>query len=100
MRNLEIKFKNKTHTYSILIGNNTLGLLQKKIKLLCPKTKKIALIVDKKIPKKFVKTIKNKLKNYNLIILPFVANEKSKSLNTVNFYLNKLLHFYFLSQSF
>ena len=90
MRNLEIKFKNKTHTYSILIGNNTLGLLQKKIKLLCPKTKKIALIVDKKIPKKFVKTIKNKLKNYNLIILPFVANEKSKSLNTVNFYLNKL----------
>ena len=90
MRNLEIKFKNKTHTYSILIGNKTLDLLQKKIKILCPKKKKIALIVDKKIPKKFIKIIKNKLKNYNLFILPFAANEKSKTLNTVNFYLNRL----------
>ena len=58
---------------------------------MCPKTKKIALIVDKKIPKKFIKTIKNSLKNYNLNILLFDAKEKSKSLGTVNFYLDKLL---------
>ena len=91
MKNQEIKFKDSNHNYSILIGSNILGLLPKKIKLLCPKTKKIALIVDKKIPKKFIKTIKNSLKNYNLNILLFDAREKSKSIRTVNFYLDKLL---------
>jgi len=91
MKNQEIKFKDSNHNYSILIGSNILGLLPKKIKLLCPKTKKIALIVDKKIPKKFIKNIKNSLKNYNLNILLFDAREKSKSISAVNFYLDKLL---------
>ena len=75
MKNQEIRFKNLTHNYSILIGNNTLGLLPKRIKLLCPKTKKIALIVDKNIPIKFIKIIKNKLKDYYVIVLPFTASE-------------------------
>jgi 3-dehydroquinate synthase len=91
MKNQEIKFKNLTHNYSVLIGSNILGLLPKKIKLLCPKTKKIALIIDKNIPRKFVNILKSKLKHYDLIILRFTANEKSKSLKTVNLYLNKLL---------
>ena len=91
MKNQEIKFKNLTHNYSILIGNNTLGLLPKRIKLLCPKTKKIALIVDKNIPIKFIKIIKNKLKDYYVIVLPFAASEKFKSLKTTIFYVNKLL---------
>ena len=80
MKNQEIKFKNLNHNYSIIIGNNTLKLLPKKIKTLCPKTKKIALIIDSKIPNKFKKVIKTKLKNYDLLILPFTANEKNKSL--------------------
>jgi 3-dehydroquinate synthase/shikimate kinase/3-dehydroquinate synthase len=33
----------------------------------------------------------NKLKNYYLLVLPFSANEKNKSLEKVNFYLNKIL---------
>ena len=91
MKNHEIKFKNKNHTYSIFIGKNTLGILPKKIKSLCPETKKIALIIDKNIPLKFKKYLKQKLKNYNLIILPFDANEKNKSTNIVNYFLNILL---------
>ena len=91
MKNQEIKFKNLYHNYSILIGNNNLGILPKRIKSLCPKVKKIALIFDRNIPIKFKKILNNKLKNYNLIFLPFTANEKSKSLKTVNFYLDKLL---------
>jgi 3-dehydroquinate synthase len=91
MQNQEIKFKNSTHKYSIFVGSNAINLLSKKIKLLCPKTKKIALIVDKNVPIKFQNILKKKLKNYNLIILPFTASEKTKSLNTVNLYLNKLL---------
>jgi 3-dehydroquinate synthase len=91
MKNQEIKFKNLNNNYSIIIGNNTLDLLPNKIRSLCPKTKKIALIIDTKIPSKFKKIIKNKLKKYELLILPFVSSEKNKSLNKVNFYLNNIL---------
>ena len=91
MKNQEIKFKNKNCNYSIIIGKNTINILPKKIKLLCPKTKKIALIIDKKVPNKFKKKFKNKLKNYNLLFFPFNANEKNKSIKTVNYYLKILL---------
>jgi len=91
MKNQEIKFKDLNHNYSILIGNNVLGLLPKRVKLLCPKTKKIALIIDKNIPSRFIKILKNKLKNYNLVVLPFTANEKLKSLQVASLFVNKLL---------
>ena len=42
MKNQEIKVKGKNFNYSILIGKNTLNILPKKIKLLCPKTKNVA----------------------------------------------------------
>jgi 3-dehydroquinate synthase/shikimate kinase/3-dehydroquinate synthase len=91
MKNQEIKFNNQNSEYSILIGKNTINELPKKIKLLCPKAKNVALILDKKIPYKFKNVLKNKLKNYNLLILPFTANEKNKSINSVNRYLKILL---------
>ena len=91
MKNQEIKFKNLTHNYSILVGSNTLGLLPQRIKLLCPKTKKIALIVDRNIPIKFIKIVKNKLRDYYVFVLPFAASEKFKSLSKTVFYVNKLL---------
>ena len=47
MRALEIKAKSQNQTYSILVGNNILKKLSQKVRLLCPKTKKIALIFDK-----------------------------------------------------
>ena len=78
MKNQEIKFRSLKQNYSIFIGKNTLNLLPKKIKLLCTKAKKIALLTDSKIPNKFKSLIKKKLKNYNLLILPFSSNEKNK----------------------
>ncbi len=91
MKNQIIKFKSKNYNYSILVGKNALNILPKRLKLLCPKTKKIALIIDKKIPLDKKKKLRNQLKNYNLLILPFEANEKNKSLNNVNHFLKKLL---------
>ena len=91
MKNQEIKFKNKNYSYSVIIGKNSLSVLPKKLKILCSKAKNIALIVDKNVPIKFKKNLKNKLKNYNLLFLSFSASEKSKSLKTVNYYLRKLL---------
>ena len=91
MKTQEIKFRGTNHNYSIFIGNNVLNLLQQKIKKACPKTKKIALIVDSNIPIKFKNTIKTNLKNYELLILSFSANEKNKSFKQVDFYLDKIL---------
>jgi hypothetical protein len=59
--------------------------LPKKIKAICPKTKKIALIIDSKIPNKFKKAIKTKLKNYDLLVMSFTANEKNKSFKKSQF---------------
>jgi 3-dehydroquinate synthase len=91
MKIQEIKFKKLDHNYSIFIGNNAIDLLPKKLTIVSPKVKKIALIIDTKIPNKFRKKIKNKLKKYELLILPFSASEKNKSFKKVSFYLNKIL---------
>ena len=91
MKNQEIKFKSKNHSYSIIIGRNSINILPKKVKSLCPKSKNIALIIDKNVPIKFKTELKKKLKNYNLLLLSFSANEKNKSFNSVNYYLKILL---------
>ena len=91
MKNQEIKFKSKSQNYSIILGKNTINVLPKKIKSLCPKTKNIAFIIDKNVPTKFKTDLKKKLKNYKLFFLYFSANEKNKSFNSVNHYLKILL---------
>ena len=91
MKNQEVKFKSKYHNYSIIIGKNSINILPKKVKSLCPKSKNIALVIDKNVPLKFKTELKKKLKNYNLLVLSFSANEKNKSFNSVNHYLKILL---------
>ena len=53
MKNQEIKFKSSKNSYSIIIGKNILGILPTKIKVLCPQAKKIALIIDRGVPRNF-----------------------------------------------
>ena len=91
MKNQEIKFKNNNSNYSIFIGKNALKILPNKIRSLCPRTKKIALVVDKKVPTKFKTILKKNLKKYEVLFIPFKANEKNKSIDTVNNYLKILL---------
>ena len=91
MKNQIINFNNKSSKYSIIIGKNALNELPAKLKSLCPNAKNAAIIFDKKIPQKFKKILKSKLRNYNLLILSFSANEKNKSINVVNYYLKTLL---------
>jgi len=91
MKIQEIKFNNQKKKYSILIGNNILKVLPSRIKSLCPKTKKIALIFDKNLPNKFKRDISKKLKKYELLSFNFNPSEKTKSMQSVNFFLNKLL---------
>ena len=91
MKTQEIKFSNQNKNYSVIIGNNILKILSSKIKSLCPHTKKIALIFDKNVPYKYKKFISNSLRKYELVSFSFSANEKNKSLKSVDFFLNNLL---------
>ncbi len=90
MKIQEIRFKDQSKKHSILIGNNILNILPKKIKKLCPKTKKIALIVDKNVPTSLKTKIFKILKRYDLFKINFIPSEKAKSITSVNNYLNKL----------
>ena len=67
MKNQEIKFKSQK--YSIIIGKNAINVLPRKIRLLCPKTKKIALIIDRKIPQRFKEKLKNNHKKNNKFLM-------------------------------
>jgi len=91
MKAQEIKFKNLNKKYSIFIGNNILKILPTKIKSLCPKTKKIALIFDKRVPLKYKKYILKNLRKYKIFFYNFNANEKTKSLKAATYLLEKLL---------
>ena len=53
MKTTNLQVKNLNSNYSIVIGKNILSKIPGKIKTICPGAKKIALIIDKKIPKKF-----------------------------------------------
>ena len=81
----------KAENYSILIGRNSISLLSKNIKKLCPKTKNVAIIFDGKIPKKFLVKIRKNLKRYKIFIFKVSSSEKIKNLNQVSAIINKLL---------
>ena len=53
MKTIKLKVKNLNSNYSIIIGRNILDQISYQIRTLCPKTKKVALIVDKNVPNKF-----------------------------------------------
>ncbi len=93
MKSQEIKFRDKSNNYSVIIGHSIIDQLPKKIKILCPKTKKIVIIIDKNVPLKFKRKLQKFLKKYNLLIIKFSANEKTKSVKSVKFILDKLLSF-------
>ena len=62
-----------------------------KLKKLCPKTKKIGLILDKRIPSKYKKKIKKQVKNYKVYVYEYVPNENLKSFKKANDLVEKLL---------
>ena len=74
MKTQVIKFKDLRKSYSVVIGQNVLRILPSKIKNLCPKTKKIVVIMDKNVPTIYRRKIKKSLKKYKVIFYNFNAN--------------------------
>ena len=87
----KINVKTKDTNYQILIGNGALGLLKKQINILCPKSKKIALILDKNIPNYYKKKIKSLLKKYKVFSKEYLPKENLKNFNQVNFLVENLI---------
>ena len=91
MKTTKLQVKNSNLNYSIIIGKNIFSHIPGKIKILCPNAKKIALVVDKNIPKKFKKKLINILKTYDVYLFEYSANEKFKSYTNVNKLVEKCL---------
>ena len=81
----------KAKEYTVIVGKNSLSCLSSEIKNRCPKCKKIAMIIDKKIPKKILKKISKSLKKYKIFVFFINSSEKMKNIKTTNFFLDKLL---------
>jgi len=91
MKTIKLKVKNLNSNYSIIIGRNILDQISYQIRTLCPKTKKVALIVDKNVPNKFKIKLKKYLKKYTVYTFEYSVNEKFKSFANVNKLVEKCL---------
>ena len=84
------KIRLKTKDHEILIGKNVLNDLSREINKKCTQCKKIAIVADKKIPKKFVVKVQKVLKKYDITLINISPSEKIKSFEQTNLLLNKL----------
>jgi len=91
MKTIKLQVKNLNANYSIIIGKNILPQISNRIKTLCPKAKKIALVVDKKIPQQFKNNLKNYLKNYEIHVFEHSVSEKFKSFSNLRILVEKCL---------
>ena len=91
MKQVKLNIKTKTQKYPIIIGSNLTSNIFNIIKKNSITFKKCLVIVDKNIPKKFISNIKKSLKQKNVYIFLFKANEINKNINSVNKILEILL---------
>ena len=91
MKNIALK----SNYYPIIIGNNSIESLSKEISKRFPKSKKIAIIIDNKVPRKFTIKIKKKLKRFQVFIFYISASEKIKNLQQSNYFMDKLFNLNF-----
>ena len=91
MKESKIIVKTKNKNYPIIIGENILCKIGNLVNTQVPNCKKIALIIDSKIPKKILVQVKNSIKNFNSLYIKLNTNEKIKNFGTVSKLINKLL---------
>ena len=84
MKSINIKIRTKNNSYPIVIGNNLIMNLMKVIKKNCLDFNRCLMIVDKKIPKKFLNQIKLALSNKDKSIYFFNSSEINKNFKNVN----------------
>ena len=89
MKILPINTRNKN--YNIYIGKNIIPQINKILNKENINFKKSLLVIDKNVPKTFIKKIRSKIKCKQKLIYSFNASEKNKNFLKINQILNILL---------
>ena len=91
MKQIRLNVKTKTQKYPIIIGKNLCSKIDQITKKYKTNFEKCLLIVDKNVPKRFVSIIRKSLKQKEIFIYKFNANEVNKNINSINKILENLL---------
>ena len=92
MKPIKLITKTDTHRYPIIIGSNLITKLSSIIKDNSIDFEKCLLIVDSKVPKKFISKIKKNLKNKKIFFYFLKTSEKNKNFKNIKIILNILLN--------
>ena len=92
MKPIKLNIETKTQKYPIIIGSNLITNFSKIIKNNSLTFNQCLLVVDKKVPKKFITKIKNSLKKKKIYICFFSASEANKNFGIINKILEILLN--------
>jgi len=92
MKQTRLNILTKTEKYPIIIGSNLTSSVSKILKLNSIYFDKCLIVVDKRVPKKFISNIKRSFKNKKIYVLFFNASEKNKNINSVNKIIEILLN--------
>ncbi len=91
MKPKRLIIKTVSQKYSIVIGPNLILNISKTMRKYLNDFDKCLFIVDRKVPKKFIISIKKSFQNKNIFFQYFTMNEKNKNLKTINKILKILL---------
>ncbi len=83
MKTNKIRIKTSTKNYSILIGRNLIGKIDKILKANDLKFDKCLIITDKNIPHEFKRILYKKLKSNKLFKIDMAASEKNKNYRSI-----------------
>ena len=91
MKIIKLIIKTQSQKYSVLIGRNLVIKISNLIAKNITSSNKYLLVVDKNIPDKMIKKIKNSFKNKKIYIYLFNASEKNKNQKNIDGILKILL---------
>ena len=91
MSQFKLKIKTKNQSYNVFVGNNLIKNLLKILNKNFINFNKCLLVIDNKVPKKFIKQINFLLKKKEKFTYFFSSSEVNKSQKTINKLLNILL---------
>ena len=91
MKVSKLKIKTKNRSYNVIVGSNIIKNLSKIFNDNSINFKKCLLVIDNKVPNKFIKKIKYNLKRKKKITYIFNSNEINKNQKIIDKILNILL---------
>jgi len=91
MKKTKLNITTKTEKYPIIIGSNLTSDVSKVFRSNSINFDKCFIVIDKKVPRKFLLNIKKSLKNKKKYVFLLNASEKNKNFNSVNKILEILL---------